>query len=198
MEVEGVPCVAVHNFDGLLVVRSDGEHAGETVATYPWETSFANNVASPVVHDDSVILTSEYNQHRIARLRVRLGGVETIWERDEASKICSPVVSGGYVYWSWQRMVCLDLETGETVWKGGYFGDAGSCVATADDRIVVWSGRGDLTLVDSAKLSPDAYREIASMKRLGRDDAWPHVAISDGRILCKDRTGRLVCFEIEH
>lgn len=197
MTVEGAPCVAVFTFDGLLVVRTDGEHAGETVATYPWVTSFANNVASPAVHEDSVILTSEYNQHRIARLRVRLGGVETIWERDESSKICSPVVKDGHVYWAWQRMVCLDLETGETVWQGGRFGDAGSCVATVDDRIVVWSGRGDLTLVDSAKLSPDTYQEVASRKRLGRDDAWPHVAISNGRILCKDRTGRLVCFEIE-
>ena len=196
IEVEGVPCVAVHAFEGLLVVRTDGDRAGETVATYPWVTSFANNVASPAVFEDSVILTSAYNQNRIARLRIRMGGVETIWERDEASKVCSPVVEGGYVYWAWQRMNCLDLETGETVWQGGNFGDPGSCIATSDDRIVVWSGRGDLTLVDSAKLSPDAYREVAKHKRLGRDDAWPHVAFSDDRLFCRDRTGRLVCFEI--
>lgn len=197
MTVEGIPCVAVHNFDGLLVVRTDGDRAGETVATYPWVTAFANNVASPAVHGDSVILTSSYDQQRIARLRVRLGGVETIWEREEASKVCSPVVSDRYVYWAWQRMHCLDLETGETVWQGGNFGDPGSCIATADDRIVVWSGRGDLTLVDAATRSPEAYRDVASFRRLGRDDAWPHVVISDGRIFCKDRTGRLICMEIE-
>ncbi|HEV7279953.1 MAG TPA: PQQ-binding-like beta-propeller repeat protein [Pirellulaceae bacterium] len=196
MTVEGMPCVALHDFDGLLVVRTDGDRAGETVATYPWVTAFANNVASPAIYEDTVILTSAYDQQRIARLRVRLGGVETIWERDEASKICTPVVRDGYVYWAWQRMYCLDLKTGETVWQGGAFGDAGSCIATADDRLIVWSKRGDLALVDAATRSPKEYREVASLKRLGREDAWPHVAMSDGRIFCKDRTGKIVCLTL--
>ncbi len=36
IRVEGVPCVAVHNHDGLLVARLDPGHAGQTVATHPW------------------------------------------------------------------------------------------------------------------------------------------------------------------
>lgn len=68
--VEGVPCVAVHHFNGLLVARADPEAAdvGRTVATWPWQTEFANNVATPAVLGSAVVMTSAYNHASIGRI----------------------------------------------------------------------------------------------------------------------------------
>jgi hypothetical protein len=94
-------------------------------------------------------------------------------------------------------MTCLDFATGAVRWQGGKFGDPGSCVATSDDRLLVWSGEGDLFLVDSARRSPDRYHELAARRGVGGSDAWPHVVLADGRIYCKDRRGHLACFVLQ-
>ena len=76
LTVEEVPCVAAMTFDGLLVIRVDAGHAGETVATYPWVTDFANNIASPAVHEDCVLITSAYNHQAMCKLRITLRGAK--------------------------------------------------------------------------------------------------------------------------
>ena len=195
--VQKVPCAAVHTFEGLLVVRLDGRNAGRTVATYPWKTDFVNNIATPAVLDNNIVLTSAYNHYKIARLRITLDGAEKVWEQDYASKVCSPVIVGGHVYWAFQKLHCLDFETGELKWQGGSFGSPGSCIATSDGRLIVWGKQGDLVLAESASRSPRKYVELASRKGLLRRDAWPHVVLADGQIFCKDRDGNLVCLQSE-
>jgi outer membrane protein assembly factor BamB len=197
IQVEGIPCVAVHHFNGLLVTRVDKGRAGTTIAQYPWLTDFGNNIATPAVQGNSIVITSSYNQHKITRLDISLKGATKIWEQEEASKVCSPIIHKGSVYWAWRQMACLDFETGKLRWKGGRFGDPGSCIVTADDRLVVWSDKGDLTLVDTAVHSPAAYRELAKRGRIGKDDAWPHVVLSHGQLFCKDRSGYLACFDMD-
>ncbi|MBP86342.1 MAG: hypothetical protein CMJ64_06465 [Planctomycetaceae bacterium] len=197
IKVEGVPCAAVHTFEGLLVVRLDGRNAGKTVATYPWKTDFANNIATPAAFDNNIVLTSAYNHHKIARLRITLRGAEKVWEQDYASKVCSPVIVGGHLYWAFQKLHCLDFETGELQWRGGNFGSPGSCIATSDQRLIVWGKQGDLVLTETASRSATKYVEVASRKGLLRKDAWPHVVLSDGKLLCKDRDGNLVCLAFE-
>jgi outer membrane protein assembly factor BamB len=194
--VERVPCVAVHNFDGLLVVRLDAGKQGQTVATYPWETEFANNIASVAVEGNRVILTSAYNHFKMACFEISLQSARRIWQQDLASKVCTPIIHDGHVYWAWQSVHCLDFATGQPKWKGGRVGDQGSCVLTADERLIVWTNRGDLLLVDSAKRSPSTYREVASKKNIFKRDAWPHVTLAGRRLYCKDRDGNLACFDL--
>lgn len=195
--VEGVACAAVHTFEGLLVVRLDGRDAGQSVATYPWKTDFANNIATPAVRDNNIVLTSAYNHYKIARLRITMKGAERVWEQDYASKVCSPIITGGHVYWAFQKVHCLDFETGKLQWQGGNFGSPGSCIATADKRLIVWGKQGDLALAELADRSPTKYVELASRKRLLPKDAWPHVVLTDGRLFCRDREGNLVCLATE-
>ncbi len=194
--VEGVPCVAVHNHDGLLVVRLDRGREGHTIATYPWVTSFANNIASVAVHDDSVLLTSAYNHNKISKLRITLKGAKLLWDQKAASKVCTPVIHDGHVYWAWQDLFCLDFETGKITWRGGTCGDPGSCIVTSDGRLIVWAGDGDLSLVELADRSPEKFTELASLKSIGKSDAWSHVVLSQGRIYCKDRSGQIVCLKL--
>jgi outer membrane protein assembly factor BamB len=197
MTVEGVPCVAVMTFRGLLVVRLDRGHQGQTVADYEWITSFANNIATPAVHENSVLITSGYNHDAICKLEITLsGGARKLWEQRYASKVCSPIVYNGRVYWAWQQARCLDLADGAQRWAGGQFGDAGSCVVTSDGRMIIWGSRGRLALVETAERSPGQYKELARIDNVFATDAWPHVALSDGRLFCKDRAGNLKCFTL--
>ncbi|MCA9082769.1 MAG: PQQ-binding-like beta-propeller repeat protein [Planctomycetaceae bacterium] len=193
--VEGLPCVAVLTCYRLLIVRLDEGAAGKTVAEYEWTTNFVNNIATPAVSENFLLITSAYNHNAICKLKVTLSGIEKIWEQPFASKVCSPIIHGGRVYWAWQKLHCLDWETGSELWSGGQFGDAGSCIITGDDRLIIWSGRGTLTLAETAVRSPDAYQERAHLDIRSRSDVWPHVVLAAGRIFCKDRDGHLHCLK---
>jgi outer membrane protein assembly factor BamB len=181
----------------LLVLRTDAGHAGKTVAEYPWTTEFANNIATPVVHEDSVLITSAYNHNAITRLKISLQGAKKLWEAPHASGVCTPIVHRGRIYWAFQKLHCLDYETGKLVWSGGSFGDAGSCILTADERLIIWGKQGKLVLAETDARSGGRYLELAVRENLAATDVWPHVVLSNRRLFLKDRTGNLTCFRLE-
>jgi outer membrane protein assembly factor BamB len=196
LTVEGVPCVAVLTLTNLVVLRLDRGREGRTVATHPWATEFGNNIATPAVDGQHVVVTSGYNIQAICKLAISLRGARVVWQKRLYSKACSPVIYKGHVYWAWQKLRCLDLKSGALKWEGGYFGDPGSCVATADGRLIVWGQNGRLALVETAQRSPGEYKELARLERVFASHAWPHVLLSGGRLYCKDRRGNLKCFAL--
>ena len=195
LTVDGLPCAAVLTHKCLLVVRLDRGHAGQTLAEYPWETEYAQNIATPAVWQNRVLITSGYNHQTLCLLEITRQGARKVWEQPVCSKVCSPVIHDGRIYWVYQTPICVDLETGRTLWEGPRrFGEAGSCVVTADERLILWTGRGDLILAETAKRSPTEYRELARTGTLFQTDVWPHVTLAGERLFCKDRDGNLVCF----
>ena len=196
MTVEGVPCVAVFSHSYLMVIRLDGDRAGKTVATYPWKTDFSNSIATPAVEDNYVLITSAYNHFAICKLKITLKGAQKVWQKELASGVCSPIIHKGHIYWAWRSVHCLDFQTGQLKWKGGRFSSPGSCIVTSDDRLIIWGGRGQLALAETAERSPDRFRVLAEDRKVANDLAWPHVVLADGKLLCKDRDGRLVCFQV--
>ena len=196
LAVDGVPSVAVLTLRHLVVLRLDAGNEGTTVGQFERVTDFAQHIATPAVVGSRVLITSGYNHETTVAVDFTLaGGARKAWERKgDYSLICSPVVRDGHAYWAWQEVRCLDVRTGEKRWSGGAFGDAGSCIVTSDDRLIVWGGRGKLALAELAGRSPGRYTELASTPPLSETDAWPHVALSDGRLFCKDRLGNLTCF----
>jgi hypothetical protein len=195
--VERTPCVALLTMRNLVVVRLDAGHVGETVAKYPWTTDFANNIPTPAVHGNSVIITSAYNKYAMCRLDVTLRGAKKVWETGSPSGVCSPLIHDGHVYWAWRGVHCVDWTTGKEIWKGKRVGTAGSCLVTSDDRLVVWADRGNLSLVETARRSPREYTELAVRKGLFRTDAWPHIVLAGRRFYCKDRAGNIKCLAIQ-
>jgi len=195
--VAGRACVAVLTLRNLVVTEIEGRNAGKTVATYSWTTDFANNIAAPAVEGDSVVITSSYNQSAMCRLQITSRGAREVWKSEGiASGVCTPIIHDGHIYWAWNGVHCVDFETGKELWKGGRIGSQGSCILTGDDRLIVFGNRGDLLLAETAERSPDRYTELASETVLSKTDAWPHVALSKGRIICRDRDGNVRCLEI--
>ena len=118
-----------------------------------------------------------------------------VWRKKFPSKVCTPVIHDGSVYVAWQRIRCIDYATGDLKWEGGAVGDPGSCVVTGDGRLVVYGLSGKLVLVEGAKRSPNAYKELAVKDKLFKSQAWPHVALAGGRVYCRDREGNMAVFK---
>ena len=55
---------------------------------------------------------------------------------------------------------------------------------------------GKLMLIEGAGRSPNAYKELAVRDKLFASAAWPHVALADGRIHCRDREGHLAAYSV--
>lgn len=196
MTVEGVPCVAVLTLRNLVVTRIDNRSAGRTVATFPWTTDFGNNIATVAVSGNSAIVTSAYNHYAMCRVDVSLRGAKKVWENELASGVCSPIIHDGRVYWAWRGVHCVDFATGKELWTGGKVGSQGSCIVTGDDRLIVYANKGDLSLVETARRSPNKFTQLAEERILSRTDAWPHVVLSGGRIICRDRSGTVRCLAV--
>lgn len=195
LTVEGIPCVAVLTLYDLLVLRLDRGHAGQTVATYPWKTAWAENVLTPTVQGDSVLICSEHTHHSICKIRITLRGARKVWEQPYSSHVGSPTVAGRYIYLASARLLCLDGQTGRPVWQGGSYGTGGACILTGDGRIIVWSDQGRVTLVEAASRAPTQYHQLARIPRVFfGNQAWSHPALANGLLYCKDRLGHLKCF----
>ena len=196
MSVEGIPCLAVLTFNDLLVFRLDGKNAGKTVATYPWKSAWGNNVLTPSAQDNCVLISSRHTHNSVCKVKVTLHGATRLWEQPYSSYVGSPVTDGDCVYMAGERLLCLDWETGKMVWGGGSYGYGGECIVTKDNKLIVWSNLGSATLVAGARESAQQYRQLARIHRvIGSSDAWPLPSFANGRLYCKDRLGKLKCFD---
>lgn len=198
IEVDGVLCVGVLALTHFIILRTDAGHEGETLGEIDWITAFGNNIPTPAVDNDHIVITSSAGgMSHMCGLKVSHHGLEKLWEKEIGAPVCSPVIKDGRFYWIFEHLMCSDLATGETIWKGPALNahDA-SLILTSDDRLTAFFKKGRLALVESAKRSPEKYTELAQLGPLFETDAWPHVVLSGGRLLCKDREGNLRCLDV--
>ena len=191
--VNNVPCIVTLTLFDLLVARIDKGHEGRTVATVPWRTEYACNVATPAAVGNRIAVTSGYNHKHTALFEITLSGARRRWVSKSYALMSSPTIWRDRVFVIDRRLKCVGLADGRERWSGGDFGH-GSCLVTGDGKLLVF-GKGSLSLVEAAPKTR-RYRELARVKRLVRGTCYPHVALSDGIIACKDRDGNLVCLSV--
>jgi outer membrane protein assembly factor BamB len=196
LQVDGVPCAMVLTMRRLLIVRLDAGREGQTFAELDWTTDFANNIPTPAVHGDRVIVTSSYNQSAMCCLRLTPDGLRELWKVENPSGVCSPIIHQGHVYWGWLGIHCIDFESAEERWLAPKVGEPGSCIITSDDRLITLGDRGDLILAETAARSQEGYTELARRRLDFPSECWPHVVLANGRLYCKDRDGTLKCFAV--
>jgi len=194
MEVEGVPCALTLTARNLVVTRLDSGHEGQEVARHEWTTDFINNIATPAVDGNRVIITSQYNKKAVCCLEISLDGARKIWEVAPGSGVCTPIIHQQRVYFVDRGLHCLDFNSGKLLWRGGKFGRTASILMTGDDKLLVWANNGDLALIDPAA---NEYTELSSTRDVHSSPAWPHVVLADGRLFCKDSGGNLKAFSLK-
>ena len=204
MQIDGRPCVVSFTLEGLRVMRADKDHEGQDIAWYPWVMPFNVNCPTPCVVGDTVILTGtdDYRSgKKTTFLKIGPKGIEKTWEGERQAYVCSPVAHQGYVYLFDNKLYCLELATGKLAWEGGkdLGGVAGSVLVSGDDKAILWN-RNKLVLIESAKNSPKAYKELARIDNAiagSQADCYPHLALAGGYLLVKNKAGDLACYKVQ-
>ncbi len=171
------------------------------------------NIATPVVEDNRMFLTSFYDGSLMLKLKTDALAVEPIWRRsgrDERntdslhSIISTPYLEGDFVYGvdSYGEFRCLDALTGDRIWE--------SLEPTPKSRwstihmvrngrrMWMFNERGELII---ATLSPEGYREISRAKliepteeqlRMRNGVCWAHPAYANRHVFARN-DNELVC-----
>ncbi len=193
INIKGIDCIANFALRKLIVMRIDKGHEGQTIGEYDWQTDYGNNIPTPAIFENKIILTSDLNINKVTLLEVYPEEIKEKWTIKGGSQVSSPTIYKGNVYISDGNFRCLDLETGQLKWKGRNF-DNGSCFATSDDKIIAF-GKGNLVLIDAFP-SDSKYQELGYIEGIVPGTCYPHVILSDGIICCKDKDGNMVVFSL--
>jgi outer membrane protein assembly factor BamB len=186
-----------------------------------WRFPFAPSqmpigIATPIVKDDLLFVTSFYDGSLLLRLRQDTLDVEPVWqargpdeEQTEAlhSIISTPIWLGDYIYGvdSYGELRCLEAATGGRVWE--------DLTATTNIRwgtihfvqngedTWMFNDRGELII---ARLSPTGFQPLSRAKlldpttdQLPRRDGvcWSHPAFADGHVFARN-DNELVCADL--
>ena len=178
------------------------------------------NIATPVVENNYVFLTSFYDGSMLLKLDDEALSVKKIWHRRGKSErntdalhctMSTPLIIGDYIYGvdSYGELRCLDLLTGDRIWedltavrKARW---ANIHAVQNGELIYMFNEQGELLI---SKLSKDGFDEISRAKlieptheqlnRSGEGVTWAHPAFaykhvfirSDKELLCADLSAK--------
>jgi outer membrane protein assembly factor BamB len=180
----------------LLVKRAVGINANN--GTVLWESPWPGQTAvipTPLIDGDDVFITSGYGAGcRLLTMNARGDSVKTAYEnKDMTSKHNGLVKVGKYLYGfsDGKGWVCLDWESGETVWRERGKLGKGS-IAYADGMLyLLGEDDGDVVLIEA---SPDGWNEKGRFtlepqteQRADSGRIWVHPVIANGKLYLRDQ-----------
>ncbi|MDA7950029.1 MAG: PQQ-like beta-propeller repeat protein [Pirellulaceae bacterium] len=195
LTIAGEEMVAVLNNDFVMIFNAK---TGKEFARSKWKTNFDCSASTPVVIDDTIFISTGYNEGCVL-LKITDKGLEPIYENRKMRNHFNNTV-----YWEGNlygidgnthsrrrgKIVCMDYKTGEEKWnKVGY--GVGS-VLVSRGYLIILSDEGDLIL---AKASAEKYDELAKHRVLN-GLCWTVPVLTGGRLYCRDATGNLVCLDL--
>jgi outer membrane protein assembly factor BamB len=185
------PIIATLGGQRQLVVQTREELAGLDLETgtvlwqQPVKAYRGMNILTPVVHGD-LVFTSTYGGRTLG-FRVLHGedgfGVEQAWQHKSQGYMSTPVLVDNHVYHHLrsQRVICMDVLTGEERWTSDRsFGTYWSLVAQGD-RLLALDQGGELFLL---KATPAAYEPIDS-RVVADSETWAHLAVADDQLFVR-------------
>ena len=109
------------------------------------------------------------------------------WQNKTEAYMSSPIIIDGHAYMHLrnERMVCLDLETGETKWKSPKAVGKYMSMARQGDKILGLTERGQLMLI---KASPDKM-DVVSSKKISNQQTWGHIAVAGNQVFVRELKG---------
>ncbi len=169
---------------------------GRLLWRYSKVSNSTANVATPIVHDDHVFLSSDYGTGcALLKLTPKAGGVEATevyFNREMRNHYSTSVLVGDYLYgYSSSILTCMNFKTGEVAWRDRSVGKGQ--VIYAQGHLYLLSEDGVVGLVEA---TPAGYKEKSRFE-LGRGDypTWTLPVIANGKLLLRDQ-GTLSCYDI--
>lgn len=196
-------------FTGTQLVSVSPEN-GQLYWTYPWETQYDVNAATPVfIAPDKIFISSGYGKGAaVVQVRVMASpesndeenGAEKnaveirvveIWKNEKMKNhFATSVLHGNYLYGFDNAILkCIDADSGKEKWKTRGYGKG--TLMLADDHLIILSDRGKLGL---AEVTPSAYNEVASAEVLS-GLCWTVPTLANGRLYARNEK-EMVCLNM--
>jgi outer membrane protein assembly factor BamB len=161
---------------------------GRLLWEYPRVANRVANIATPVVKDNFVFLSSDYGTGAaLLRLDAAGGGVsatEVYFTQEMRNHHSSSILVGEHLYgFSSAILTALRFADGVTAWKDRSVGKGS--LAFADGHLYLFSEGG---VVGLAEATPAGYREKGrfSIQQAGLP-TWAHPVIAGGRLYIRDQ-----------
>ncbi|MFT7481057.1 MAG: outer membrane protein assembly factor BamB, partial [Gammaproteobacteria bacterium] len=168
---------------------------GALLWDFPWSVMVGLTLSQPIVIESRrVLLSGGYGKGSVLiEIEASDGAFEAreVWRSIRLkAKFNSPVAHNGHAYGLDEgTLVCLDLETGERLWKGGRFGYGQTLLA--GERLIVVSESGELALV---AVTPDGYDELCRFQAIS-GTTWNNPAFASGKLLIRNAV-EMACFDL--
>lgn len=171
---------------------------GSEVAQYPWETQFATTSTTPLVHEDTIFISSGYGRG-CALLKWNGEKLEEVYDnKNMANHFNNSVLYEGHLYGisgnthvaRLGTIVCMEHATSEVKWSHRGYG-VGSLLISSG-KCLVLSDSGELVCCEA---SPEGYKELAKARILD-GLCWTVPVLVSGRIYARNSRGDLVCVEL--
>ncbi len=193
-DIDGVRQYVFLTGEGAVGVLAEN---GELLWRYSPVSNSTANIATPVVRDNFVFVSSDYGTGcALLRLEKDGGSIaasEVYFNRDMRNHYSSSVLIDGHLYgFSSRILTAMNFETGNVAWRDRSVGKGQ--VIYADGRLYILGEEGVVGLVDP---NPSEYREISRFE-LGRGDypTWTLPVIADGRLYLRDQN-RLYAYNVK-
>jgi outer membrane protein assembly factor BamB len=188
--------------DALLAINPTD---GKVLDSYPWATQFGANIATPLVVEEYVFISSSYSMGS-ALLRVEKSGagaklVKVYERRGRAyqNHHATSVFKDRHLFGvdgsqGKDGLKCVAFETGQPVkeWDGSEIGQA--TVILAGDHLVLQTASGEVCLVEA---NPKQFNLLGRVpKVLSGKNNWATSTLVDGRIYMRDEKN-VVCLDVK-
>lgn len=198
LSLDGVPQIVTVNESTITGHNPD---TGVTLWSVPWpgdSGAASNTTQATAIGDNRILISKGYG----------VGGAVFEIERDDAgiwqprpvwanprvlkTKLTSAVVRDGYAWGLSDGILeCVDLETGDRLWKNGRYGHGQ--VLLVGDWLLVHSEDGFIAVVAA---SPDDFQERGRLDTIG-GVCWNTLCVYDDCILVRSDL-EAACFRLPH
>jgi outer membrane protein assembly factor BamB len=183
------PVIQILNGKRQLIVQSRTKLAGIELETGKVDWSYevaafrGMNVLTPTVWQDG-IFTSSYGGRSLLLDVPNNDSAKIRWENKLEGYMSSPIVIGDtlYLHLRNKRFACLDLKSGSELWVTKPFGEYWSMVSNGS-KILALDQSGKLRLIAH---NPAEF-QLLSERRVSEDEAWAHVAVSNGQVAIRSQ-----------
>jgi outer membrane protein assembly factor BamB len=177
---------------------------GRLLWQYLWVTRYDANIATPVVADNYVFLSSDYS-HGCALLELETRG-EALSPREVAvrnnklmrNQFSTCVLYDNHLYGfdvsgagGEGTLRCVDVRAFEEKWSTRELEKG--CLLYADGHLLVLTEAGELALVEA---TPDGYRKKALAEVLNGEQCWALPALAGGRLYLRDNKN-VICLDLK-
>ena len=196
VEISGFRQVITQTQKYIVGISASNGHA---LWEIPFETEYVQNIVTPVMYKQTLILSGLDKGVFAINLARRdpKGTPEQLWKTTEVSMyMSSPVVFGDYVYGLSNKrkgqFFCLDARTGKTQWlSNGREGDNTAAVVAGQFLLMLTDG-GELVV---ARADPKQF-EVIKKYSVADSPTWAHPVLVGKRVLIKDASS-LAVFGLE-